>query len=489
MNSHLTRSQPEAELAPMKLVLFVHGLGGDPTGTWGRFPELLSKEEEFEKLKVGHFSYPTSLFRWPFSRRAPKVQTLAGALQTQIDNRFEKFEEITLVCHSLGGLIAKQYLVDQVELGRVLRVKRLLLYAVPNNGAGLASIAVHISWRHGQLKQLCRDSDLVRRISQGWARCKLADRVRTQYVVAALDRIVSEHSAVESWGNASVDVVADRGHIDVIKPIDANDISFLILKRFLAMGSGPKRDGIGGGPGDASSMARDATTGLDSGLQAETSFAPNSELRVSMSALLRIEDGDRYLLVRNTHRPESFGPFGGVFKFHSEARSRLDKLDFRPQAIDPEMRNDIRGFLPFRCLDDFLSWFREGTLRETYSECLRRELREECSEVGMGEVHVPDSIRFRHIRSVIEGPEPIPGHNYIQYRIFEVYDLVSETEQDRSFRTELEKHSQKSTDLLWATSSEIIGGRASGKQVIGHHTPYLLGQQRYRQDDPPFARN
>jgi len=50
-----------------------------------------------------------------FSRKMPKIQELAAALKTEINNRYADFESIVLVCHSLGGLIARKYLLDEVK--------------------------------------------------------------------------------------------------------------------------------------------------------------------------------------------------------------------------------------------------------------------------------------------------------------------------------------------------------------------------------------
>lgn len=97
------------------LVLFVHGLGENPKETWGAFETLLARDKDLQGIEVGYFSYPTFPFSMPFGKRYPGVQTLAAALNTQIENRFSAFEEITLVCHSLGGLIGKYYLIDRVE--------------------------------------------------------------------------------------------------------------------------------------------------------------------------------------------------------------------------------------------------------------------------------------------------------------------------------------------------------------------------------------
>jgi len=224
------------------VILFVHGLGGDATTTWGNFFDLIKTDPGLKDYDTASFSYPTSLFNIPFfSRPSAKIQTLADALRTQINTRYDEGSNFILVCHSLGGLIARRYLVGEIKnmIGNginykaELRIRGLLLYAVPNEGAGLAKVASNISWRHNQLRQLCKDSDLIRDLNEDWDRYKVAERVKVRYVVGALDSVVDEYSARSSWGQQNVDVVPDRGHIDLVKPQNDSDLSYLILKRFV----------------------------------------------------------------------------------------------------------------------------------------------------------------------------------------------------------------------------------------------------------------
>ena len=45
----------------------------------------------------------------------------------------------------------------------------------------------------------------------------------------------------------------------------------------------------------------------------------SKQVRISLSTILRIAEGDRYLLVLSKRRPDEFGPFGGVGKYFDEA--------------------------------------------------------------------------------------------------------------------------------------------------------------------------
>ena len=62
--------------------------------------------------------------------------------------------------------------MEEVKQGRDLRVDKLLLFAVPNNGSGLAGVARYISWQHNQLTQLCRDAEFIEELNTEWARLR-----------------------------------------------------------------------------------------------------------------------------------------------------------------------------------------------------------------------------------------------------------------------------------------------------------------------------
>ena len=136
-------------------------------------------------------------------------------------------------------MVGRRYLVDEVKRKAKLRVRGLLLYAVPNDGAALAGVASHISWRHRQLQQLCRDSDLISELNNDWVSTELAGQVEVRYVVAALDRVVDEQSARAFWGNRNVEVVPNRGHRDLVKPVGADDMALLILEQFVVSLAAP----------------------------------------------------------------------------------------------------------------------------------------------------------------------------------------------------------------------------------------------------------
>jgi hypothetical protein len=213
-------------------MLFIHGLAGDARLTWGKMPEILMSDPNIsDHYDIDFYSYPTSLFRLPFSKKAPRIQELANGLRTQIE--YDEHERFVLVCHSLGGLIARKYIVDQLRRRERLKVEKLILFAVPNNGSGLAATAKHISWRQSQLRQLCYGSDAIEMLNEDWIHLDAQDHVEVKFVVGTQDRIVDRFSVAGFWGNPDLETITGVGHIDIVKPKNPSDLSVRIVTEFI----------------------------------------------------------------------------------------------------------------------------------------------------------------------------------------------------------------------------------------------------------------
>ncbi len=185
-------------------------------------------------VDVGFYSYPTTLVRIPFISSAPKIQTLADGLASQLKHTYKDYQRIIIVAHSLGGLVARKYLVNLALQQQSHRVVGLMLYAVPNDGSGLASVAKYVNRWHPQLRQLCRDSDLIDTLNNTWSSLELNNLIACKYIIAGEDSVVSKTSAQGYWGNHAVETVVDKGHINLVKPDDSTDLAFVILKNFVS---------------------------------------------------------------------------------------------------------------------------------------------------------------------------------------------------------------------------------------------------------------
>ena len=243
-----------------KLILFVHGLGGSEE-TWGEFPKLIKEDSNFNNFDVKLFTYKTSLMRiksvaslsskiissiFPLSiiskiasvfsiavpqHRLPKIQHVADLLKTDIEEYYSKYDELYFITHSMGGLVARKYLHDMIKSENSLQVKKLMLYAVPNNGSKWAKLISLYS--HEQIEQLDGDSDFLELLNNEIAHIDLDKHLEILYIIGTEDEVVSMSSAKSCHRNKNTKFLPN-GHIDIVKPISADDRSYVVFKNFIS---------------------------------------------------------------------------------------------------------------------------------------------------------------------------------------------------------------------------------------------------------------
>ncbi|WP_460071347.1 SMODS-associated NUDIX domain-containing protein [Streptomyces sp. YKOK-I1] len=220
-------------------------------------------------------------------------------------------------------------------------------------------------------------------------------------------------------------------------------------------------------------------------------FVPWRSTRVSVAALLRLHDEDRYVLFDSPTRPGAFGPPGGVIKYHETGRGELEKRGFRyEERSQAVMRCDLRGFLRARRVPRFASWLHDGTGRESATDCLRRELAEESAEVGHPELApLAASVNFTRVRRVIDGPLKVAGAPYQQVRFLEVYDLVLDRPEAVELRSSLLALAADPADRhVVAVGREGIALGREGAHMVLPQSAFLIGDKRLREDIQPVGR-
>jgi pimeloyl-ACP methyl ester carboxylesterase len=120
----------EKQVAPLskKVVILIHGLGRS-RGSMKNMAEYLTEHGDYSVLS---FSYAST--RSPL---ADDAQSLGKVLE-----HLDGVEEIYFVAHSMGNLVVRHLLGDQLAASQGLgidhRISRIVMLAPPNNGAALA---------------------------------------------------------------------------------------------------------------------------------------------------------------------------------------------------------------------------------------------------------------------------------------------------------------------------------------------------------------
>jgi pimeloyl-ACP methyl ester carboxylesterase len=142
-----------------KCIVFVHGLGGG-IGTFRKFCEYLERKWNLSfGIKLLYFTF----YKMFFSKNIPllfnvftlySVQFLlfifkaswskrnqynAILLKNYINKNCIQYNNIIIVAHSMGGLIARQYLVNcKKEKTDIRNIRMLFTFATPHNGSHIA---------------------------------------------------------------------------------------------------------------------------------------------------------------------------------------------------------------------------------------------------------------------------------------------------------------------------------------------------------------
>lgn len=214
------------------VIIFIHGLGGRSKKTWGKMLSVFGSDPNFFRCSLDCYQYPTRLINLPYLSPPPGLPEIAEGLKTFIEDRYQDFAQIDLVAHSMGGIIVRQFIVDQQNKGWTTRINKVAMIAVPNSGSSLASVAKKISWRHRQLKALSKNAVQLSSLQQSWRALDIESKVSVRYLVGGSDRCVPRKSACIEPGT-SPSMLINAGHRDIVVPKNIDDERYTVLATFL----------------------------------------------------------------------------------------------------------------------------------------------------------------------------------------------------------------------------------------------------------------
>ena len=207
------------------LLLLVHGFSSSPD-TFSDISALINSDEELvKKYDIKYFAYSTGVH----NRNSPKVA--AENLSTIINYKYRNYNKIVIMAHSLGGLIARQYIVNEFLDGRRTKVTKIINFASPHLGAQMAKTFNFLGNNH--LKSLAPDSEYIRDLLKNWQKVVATRAIETINLVADEDNIVSRLSAEgANWFDRSIPIEF-TDHSTIVRPQSAETMSYIVLRSIL----------------------------------------------------------------------------------------------------------------------------------------------------------------------------------------------------------------------------------------------------------------
>jgi len=211
------------------LLLFIHGFSGEAADTFGRIPELLmedSKMDGWDMLPLGYSQYVKPELGKDIWAGIEDVNKIADYLVTSLKYKFDKYDRIAIVSHSLGGLVAQRAIIDIPEKIRS-KLSHLLLFAAPSGGIDAELLT---SLWNNKYSAMSSEGSFIKTLRTDWN-----DTFKDKYdfklkvVGATDDEFVSNKSCYDPF-KEDHHVTISGSHLTMIKPNDENtDCYNLIL--------------------------------------------------------------------------------------------------------------------------------------------------------------------------------------------------------------------------------------------------------------------
>ncbi|WP_405743419.1 FG-GAP-like repeat-containing protein [Streptomyces sp. NBC_01525] len=223
-------------------LVMVHGIMSGPT-VWEPLRKLIAADRDLDFVEPLGFEYATGL--WPVHplRVFPSIDTVADSLKEYLATEAGAFDQLLLVTHSQGGLVAQRYLARMLHDGRgseLARIQRLVMIACPSNGSELLLSLRRraLGLRHPQEKDLRPLNDQVsatlrtvlRDVVHATAVTERTCPIPVSVYAGESDGVVSRSSAQSVFPDSSA---LPGDHSGILKADSPRHRTFTALRRLI----------------------------------------------------------------------------------------------------------------------------------------------------------------------------------------------------------------------------------------------------------------
>lgn len=233
------------------LIVLIHGFNGSEE-TWvkkdGSMPfisQLLEDDDVKDNFTISTFDYHSNLltlfpktkalWNMGLGKKSPynlPIEEIARLLGSVLAYRYDQYENIVLIGHSMGGLVAKRFLLDDISKNTSTRVKLYVSLATPHNGSIVATVG-QLLINNVQTKDLQPLSESVTEMSNQWVQCTTLPK--RLYAQGSYDRIVQKESSVSFDRDKQEIIFCDEDHFSIIVPAKRSIVADAITKELKAL--------------------------------------------------------------------------------------------------------------------------------------------------------------------------------------------------------------------------------------------------------------
>ncbi|WAN69957.1 NB-ARC domain-containing protein [Moorena producens JHB] len=229
-------------------VVFVHGLGGDPRGTWhpqhgindeNFWPVWLGKDQL--GLNIWSFGYDAKATNWKSNSSMPLFDLASNLLDWLHSCNLGK-RPLIFITHSMGGLLVKEMLNSAQTFknqGILKQTKGIVFLGTPHTGAHLAKLIDNIrilARTTVSVNELKAHAPQLRKLNE-WYRQNvrsLGIATNVYYETQKLKGILVVDEDSANPGIKDVKPFAiPKNHIDLCKPESQNSLVYLGVKTFI----------------------------------------------------------------------------------------------------------------------------------------------------------------------------------------------------------------------------------------------------------------